>query len=68
MHVPPPHAAVKAATGTTAGPVKVLLAGVAKSTWNFHRFSAFEPKFTTYSGEPAGGAMDPSRSEASRPP
>jgi len=38
MHVPPPEqAAVNGVTGIAVGLVNVLLAGVAKSAWNFHR-------------------------------
>ena len=69
MHVPPPEqAALKAATGMLVGPVKVVLAELAKSTWNFHRFSEFAPKFMKKFGEPAGGAVMPSRSDGSKPP
>src|SRR5689334_8690506 len=42
---PPPHAGVNAATGIFLGPVNVELAGVMKSTWNFHRFKELLPKF-----------------------
>src|SRR5258708_17014242 len=69
MRLPPPeHAAGNAATGMLVGPVKVELAGVAKSTWNFHKLSEFVPKFRYMSGAPAGGALDPSRSDGSRLP
>src|SRR5713226_9781240 len=69
MHVPPPlQAVVNAATPMVVGPVKVELAGVAKSTWNFHSRSEFEPKFRKKLGEPAGGAVDPSRSDGNSPP
>src|SRR5260370_30817530 len=69
MQLPPPeHAAVNAATGMLVGPVKVELAGVAKSTWNFHKLSEFVPKFRYMSGAPAGGALDPSRSDGNRLP
>ncbi len=37
MQVPPLQASVKAVTGIETGPVKVELAGVAQSTWNFQR-------------------------------
>src|SRR5215469_14388640 len=40
----PPQASAKGATAMLVGPVKVEFAGVAKSTWNFHRFSEFVPK------------------------
>ena len=45
MQVPPPQAGLNAATGIDVGLESVLLAGVAKSTWNFHRFREFVPKF-----------------------
>jgi hypothetical protein len=66
--VPPPHADVKAATGMLVGPVSVALAGVVKSAWNFQRFSELVPKFMRKFGDPAGGAMVPSRSEGRTPP
>ena len=69
MHVPPPLQAVtNAATGMLVGPVNVELAGVAKSTWNFHRLSELLPKLRKKLGEPKGGAIDPSRSDGNRPP
>ncbi len=46
MQVPPLHASVKAATGTSVGPVKVELAGVVQSTWNFHTPRLLVPKAT----------------------
>src|ERR1035437_9026064 len=67
IQVPPPEqAALNAATGMFVGPVKVVLAEVAKSTWNFQRLSEFDPKFMKKSGELAGGAVVPSRSDGSR--
>src|SRR4029077_8011541 len=69
MHVPPPpQAALKDATGMLMGPVNVVFAGVAQSTWNFQRFSLFAPKFKMSLGAPAGGSVAPSRSDGSRPP
>ena len=68
MHVPPLHASLKAATGMLFGPVSVVLAGVAQSTWNFQRFSEFVPKFSMKLGAPAGGGVNPSRSEGNTPP
>src|SRR5438445_12764664 len=68
MQVPPPQAALKAPTGMLMGPVRLALAGLAKSTWNFHSLSEFEPKLRRKFGEPAGGAVGPSRSEGSTPP
>src|SRR5258708_383989 len=67
---PPPQAALKAATGILVGPLKVEFAGVAKSTWNFQRSREVEllSKARKKLGDPAGGAVDPSRSEGSRPP
>src|SRR5258708_14266744 len=66
--VPPPHSAPKAVTGITVGPVNVELAGVVKSTWNLNRFRLLLPKNIRKLGEPAGGAVVPSRSEGSSPP
>src|SRR5262249_37258360 len=78
MHVPPPlQAAVNVATLMLVGPVRVELLGVAQSTWNFHRLSAFVPKLSSRFGVPAGGSPEPpgprvevapSRSEGSIPP
>src|SRR5712692_10174163 len=68
MQEPPPHASVNAATGMLRGPTSVVLAALAKSTWNFHSLSEFEPKLKRKFGEPAGGAVAPSRSEGSTPP
>ena len=62
------HAAVNAATGMFVGPVRVEFAGVLKSTWNFHRFNEFVSKFRKKFGDPAGGSVDPSRSDGNRPP
>ena len=44
--LPPPQAGVKALTAMLVGPLSVVFALFAQSTWNFHRFSAFEPKFS----------------------
>src|SRR5262249_30435341 len=69
MHVPPPpHAGENAATGIVVGPVSVEFAGVAQSVWNLHSSREFVPKLTRSFGEPAGGGVDPSRSEGKRPP
>src|SRR5436309_7242726 len=65
---PPLHNGVNAATGTTVGPVNVEFAGVAKSTWNLKRLRLLVPKNTMKLGEPAGGAVLPSRSEGNKPP
>src|SRR5262249_1827993 len=68
MHVPPPrHASVNPVTGITVGPVNVLLAGVAKSTWNLNRLSELVVAMSTKKfRDPAGGAVLPSRSEGRR--
>ena len=61
--------AVNAATpGREFGPVRVELLGAVKSTWNFHRFSAFAvvSTFMRKFGAPAGGGVAPSRSEGKR--
>src|SRR3954454_244017 len=69
MHVPPPlHAALKGATAIDVGPVNVVLAEFDQSTWNFHRFSEFTPKFRNGFGAPAGGGVVPSTSDGRRPP
>src|SRR3954470_7386956 len=44
MHVPPPQAGENDATGIVAGPVNVVLAGVAQSTWNFQSNRLLVPK------------------------
>src|SRR5260221_14603968 len=59
MQVPPPQSVENAATGMTVGPVKVELAGVAKSTWNLKRIRLLDPKNTREFGPPAGGAAVP---------
>ena len=41
---------------------------LAQSTWNFQRFKELEPKLTKKLGEPAGGAIVPSKSEGNKPP
>ena len=66
--MPPLHNGVNAVTGIAVGPVKVELAGVAKFTWNLKRLRLFVPKNTRKFGDPAGGAVVPSRSAGSRPP
>src|SRR5216684_8894189 len=66
MQAPPLQASVKAATGILIGPVNVELAVFAKSTWNRKTFSELLPKLTKKLGDPAGGAVTPSRSEGSR--
>ena len=61
--------AVNAATPEIdVGPVKVELLGVVKSAWNFQRFNAPELGSISMknSGEPAGGAVAPSKSAARR--
>src|SRR6266853_3897899 len=69
MHAPPPlHAGLNADTAIFTGPVKVLADGVAKLTWNRHRFRLLVPKLRKSPGEPAGGAVLPSRSAGSNPP
>src|SRR5258708_38252015 len=68
MQVPPPQSVENAATGMTVGPVKVELAGVAKSTWNLKRFRLLDPKNTRKFGSPAGGAGVPSRAAGGRRP
>src|SRR6266516_4780925 len=65
---PPPHAGVNPATEMVLGPVNVEFAGVAKSTWNRHARRAFDPKSSRVFDSPAGGEVDPSRSEGSRLP
>ena len=62
------HSVVKAATGMAVGPVRVEDEGVAKFTWNLNRFTLLLPKNSRYSGEPAGGAIVPSKSPGSTPP
>src|SRR5665647_3676139 len=62
-HVPPPHARLNGATGMLIGPLSVVLAVLFQSTWNFHKFSEFEPKFMKKFGDPAGGTVLPSRSD-----
>ena len=69
MHVPPPlQAGENAATGIVVGPLRDELPGVVQSTWNRHRRRLFVPKLTTSFGAPAGGGVEPSRSDGSRPP
>src|SRR3954469_11769281 len=68
MHAPPlRHASVKPAIGITVGPVNVLRVGVAKSTWNLNRLSELVVAMPMKKfGDPAGGAVAPSRSEGRR--
>jgi hypothetical protein len=68
MQVPPPQAGVNGATGMLSGPVSVVLAGVVKSTWNFHSWRELLPKLRRKFGEPAGGRVAPSRSAGRTPP
>jgi hypothetical protein len=53
---------------STSDPVKVELLRVAKSAWNFQTFNAPEAGsiFIKKFGEPAGGAVAPSKSEGRR--
>src|SRR5438128_9884972 len=66
MQLPPLQAGVKAATARFVGPASVEFAEVAKSTWNFQRFSELVPKLRKKLGDPAGGGVAPSRSEGKR--
>src|SRR4051812_22398759 len=68
MQVPPAHASANAFTAMVVGPVRVVFALLAKSTWKRHRLSELEPKFRKGAGAPAGGAVAPSRSGGSTPP
>ena len=43
MQVPPPQAGEKAAVAIFVGPVRVELAALTQSTWNFHRFRPLLP-------------------------
>jgi len=65
-HVPPLHVCVNGATAMVVGPVKVVLAVVVQSVWNFHRPRVLAVValgiFMKYAGEPAGGGLAPSRS------
>src|SRR5438270_12723223 len=62
------HALVNAATAIEVGPRKVVDDGELQLTRKRQRASAFVPRPITYAGEPAGGRVRPSRSEARRPP
>jgi hypothetical protein len=64
--LPPLQSGVKLATAKVVGPVKVELAGVMKSTWNFHKLSEFVPKFMKNAGSPLVGRMVPSMSDGNR--
>src|SRR6266700_1349228 len=70
MQVPPPHASANDVTDKVVGPVNVELAGVTQSTWNFHVASCVDvvPMETWTFDSPAGGAVEPSRSDGSTPP
>src|SRR5689334_10579220 len=68
MHVPPLHAGLNESTGIDKGPVNVEFPAFAQSTWNCQRLSALEPKLRNGFGAPAGGGVEPSRSDGSRPP
>src|SRR3981081_4535084 len=69
MQVPPPlHAALKAATGSEVGPVRVVLATLVQSTWNFQYVSALVPNSMRVPAAPAGGAVAPPKSAARSPP
>src|SRR5437762_10197506 len=69
MHVPPAlQAGVKAAVAIVVGPLRLEFAGVAQSTWNDQSSSAFVAKLITSLGAPAGGALEPSRSDGSSDP
>ena len=63
MQSPPPQAIENAATGIGVGPVNVELPGVVQLTWNFHNRREPEAKPTKKLGDPAGGAVGPSRSD-----
>src|SRR5258708_9867829 len=54
----------------SVGPVKLELAGVVQSTWNFQvdKVVAVVPSPTTVSFSPVGGAVVPSTSPARMPP
>src|SRR2546430_17665172 len=70
MHVPlVPHGVVNEATVSDVGPVNVVLAELAKSTWNFQNTSwVLEvPRASCTFGAPDGGAV-PSPSAGRRPP
>src|SRR5262245_56947544 len=66
IHVPPPHPAVNEATVNCVGPVKVELAGVVQSTWNFQSMRLFVPYERNNSGDPPGGRFGPSMSAGRR--
>jgi len=56
-----------AASASVVGPVNVELFGFAKLTWNLQRCSApSTSRFMRKFGEPAGGAVAPSRSDGRR--
>src|SRR3954468_16486223 len=51
----PLHARLNAATGTDVGPVSVVFAGVAQSTWNRHTLRELVPKEMSGFRSPADG-------------
>src|ERR1700674_1701394 len=64
------HNGVKAATGINVGPVKVVFAGVVKSTWNLNISRLALPEGSSSMkklGVPAAGGVAPSRSEGNSP-
>src|SRR5579859_349442 len=63
-----PHSAVKAAGVRLLTVVKVLLAGVMKSTWNLYRGQVAPAVLRKGFGAPAGGRMLPSRSPGNMKP
>ena len=65
---PPPQAAEKDATGTLIGPMRVAVAAAKLILLICQILSELVSKLTKYSGEPAGGAVVPSRSAGSTPP
>src|SRR5439155_22055054 len=65
--VPPPPRRLKTATGMVVGPVKVELAGFAKSACRLNncKKAPLPPMATNKFGPPEGGGFVPSRSEGS---
>src|SRR3954453_15742246 len=68
MQAPPAHPMLNALTGRLVGPVSVVFAVFAQSTWNFHTFRLFVPNSRREFGSPAGGSVLPSTSDTSSPP
>src|SRR5437867_6213238 len=64
----PLQARLNDATGIETGPLKVVFALFAQSTWNRQRLSELVPKFRTGLASPGGGGFVPSTSPGSRPP